>query len=79
MRTLGPDDVDTFGSQKVGCLLHVVDFERDHAVPQMLGLRSRVDLCVFVCDQLDDCAAENQIHKIDGHTQTRVLDPVSGL
>ena len=43
-----PDDVDTLSPQIVGRLLHVVDFERNHAVSQMLGLWSRVDRDAFV-------------------------------
>ena len=38
-----PDDIDTLGPQIVGRPLHIVDFERNHAVSQMLSLRSRVD------------------------------------
>src|SRR5215472_15939876 len=74
-----PDDLDTVGLQIVGRLLHIVDLERNHPVSQMLGLWSRVDCSAFVCDQLDDGAAEIQIDQVDGHTQTRAFDPVAGF
>src|SRR6516164_681646 len=56
-----PYDLDTSGAQIVGRLLHVVDFERDHAIPEMLVLWSRVDRSAVVRDQLDDGAAQVQV------------------
>src|SRR6266481_1704823 len=56
-----PDDVDTLGFQIVGRLLHVVDFERDHAVPEMLVLWSRGDRSALVRDQLNDGATQVQV------------------
>jgi hypothetical protein len=53
--------------QIVGRLLHVVDFERDHAVAEMLPLRRGIDGDAVIRDQLDDGAAELQINEIDRH------------
>jgi len=36
----------------------------------------RVDRRAFIRDQLDDGAAQIQIHEVDRHTETRALDPV---
>ena len=51
------DGRDRFGPQIVGRLLHVIDFERDHAVSEMLRLWSWLDSSAFVGDELDDGAA----------------------
>src|SRR5216683_6657115 len=72
-----PDDVDTFGLQITGGLLHVVDFEGDHAVAEMLVLRSGFDCDARVRDQLDGGAAELQVDEIDRRPQPRALDPVT--
>src|SRR5262249_2196584 len=72
-----PDDLDTLASQIIGGALHVVDFERNHAVSEMLLHRSGVDSSALVRDQFDDGAAEVQINDIDRHAHTGLLDPVS--
>src|SRR5215471_1049090 len=64
---VAPDDVDTLSAQIVDRLLHIVNFERDHAVAEMLGLRSRVDCGAVVSDQLDGSAAKVQIDQVDRH------------
>ena len=43
-----PDDIDTLGPQIVSRLLHIVDFERHHAVSEMFSLRGRVDRSAFI-------------------------------
>src|SRR6267143_4268359 len=48
-----PDDVDAFGLQIIGGFLHVVDFEGDHAVAEMLVLRGGFDDGTLIGDQLD--------------------------
>ena len=55
-----------FGLQIVGYLLHVVDFERDHAIPEMLVLWSRVDGSALVRDQLDDGTTQIQVYEVQG-------------
>src|SRR5271166_7029756 len=63
-----PYDLDTLGPQIVGRLRHVFDFERDHAVPEVLTPWSRLDSSALVRDQFDDRAAEVQVHEINRHT-----------
>ena|SRR5215472_287419 len=63
-----PDNVDTLGPQIVGRLLHIVNFERDHPISQMLALWSRIHGSAIMLDQLDDGAAQIQIGQVDGHT-----------
>ena len=72
-----PDDVDAFGFQIFDGFLHVVDFEGDHAVAEMLVLRRRFDCDALVRDQLDGGAAELQVDEVDRRSQTRLLDPVA--
>jgi hypothetical protein len=56
-----PYDLDTLGLQIDGRLRHVVDLERDHAVPEMLFPWSRLDGSAVVRGQFDDRAAEVQV------------------
>jgi hypothetical protein len=72
-----PDNLDTLGFEVVGRLLHVVDFERDHAVAKMLLLRGWIDRSTLVSNQLDHGAAQIQVHKIDRHAlnRTALFDP----
>src|SRR6266851_5212477 len=65
-----PDDVDAFCLQVIRGFLHVVDFEGDHAVAEMLVLRSGFDSGTLVGDQLDGGAAELQVNEVDRSTQT---------
>ena len=58
------DDLDTLGFEVVRRLLHVVDFERDHTVAEMLLLRSRLDRSALVSNQLNDSAPQIQVHEI---------------
>src|SRR5829696_6203616 len=70
-----PDDLDAFPLQVLGRFLHVVDFQRDHSVAEMLQPRRRVDRHAFVRDQLDDGAAEVEIHEV----QRRAAGPLDAV
>src|SRR5437870_1564764 len=65
-----PDDVDAFGLQIFGGFLHVVDFESDHAVAEMLVPWSRFDCAPLVRNQLDCRAAEFEVDKVYRRPQT---------
>jgi hypothetical protein len=72
-----PHNLNALAPQVIRRLLHVVDFERDHAAAEMLLLRSRIDRSALVSNQLDDGASQVQVHEIDRHAQTGLLDPIS--
>src|SRR6516164_5018119 len=72
-----PHNVDSFLLQIVGCLLHVVDFESDHAISEMLVLRCRIDRRPLIRDQLDGSAAEVEVNELDRHAKTGALNPVA--
>ncbi len=72
-----PGDFDAFGLQIIDGFLHVVDFEGDHAVSEMLVPRSGLDGRAVIRDQLDGGAAELQVDEIDRRPQPRALDPVT--
>src|SRR5260221_552937 len=60
-----PDDIDALLPQFRDGLVHVVDFERHHAVAEMLQFRRRVDRGALIGDQLDDRPAQIQIDEIE--------------
>src|SRR6266849_598587 len=72
-----PDDIDALLLQIVGGLLHVVDFEGDHAIAEMLALRSGIDGDAFKGDQLDDGSAKIEIDQTEGRAGP--LNAVAGL
>ena len=58
-------------------MLHVLDFERDHAIAEMLPLRRGIDGDAVIRDQLDDGPAQLQINEIDRHAEPGTLDPIA--
>src|SRR3954447_23496891 len=60
-----PDDIDALFLQVIGVLRYVVDYERDHAIAEMLQLWRRIDRQALICDQLDDRAAKIEIDEVE--------------
>src|SRR5436309_2071785 len=75
--TRAPSDVDTLRLQIVDRAVHVLDFERDHAVAEMLRLRRGIDLSAIIGDQLDRRAAELEIDEVDRHAEAGALNAVA--
>src|SRR5215831_8059236 len=70
-----PDDVDPLRLQILDGLLHIVDFERYHAVPQMFLLGGGLDGSALIRDEFDDCAAQVPVTQVHWPTQRTALGP----
>src|SRR5574342_198359 len=73
-----PDEVDPLRPQEFGRRLHVIDFERHHAIAEVLVLRSGLNGSALIRNELDCRTAQIQVHKAHRHAKRRAVDPVAG-